>query len=94
MKSYTHAGVSRLDGKLKVRYANSYHRVKILIKCGHKDIDLVELKYPSTKEDALAFLFAIGFANGNAEVQACLIAETKKRKVLNDIPEELEDALV
>ena len=30
MKSYTHAGVSKLNGVLKVRYANSWDRVKDL----------------------------------------------------------------
>ena len=81
MKTYTHAGVSRLNGKMKVRYANVYYRIKILIKCGHTDIDLVELKYPGTKEDALRFLFTIDFADGNPEVQDAMHIEAVKRGV-------------
>jgi hypothetical protein len=81
MKTYTHAGVSRLNGKMKVRYANDYYRIKILIKCGHTDIDLVELKYPGTKEDALAFLMLIDFADGNLEVRDAIEAEAIKRGV-------------
>lgn len=81
MGSFTHAGVSRLNGKMKVRYANDAMRVKILIKNGHTDIDLVELKYPGTKEDALQFLMLIDFANGNLEVRNAIEAEAIKRGV-------------
>ena len=79
MKSFTHAGVSKQDGEFKVRFANGAERVKILIKCGHTDIDMVELKYPSSKEDAVRFLMSIDFANGNAIVQAALDAAVDKR---------------
>jgi len=81
MKSYTHAGVSKLDGVLKVRYANSWDRVKVLKKCGHTDIDMVELKYPGTKEQALEFLLRIDFANGNIRVRDAIEAEAIKRGV-------------
>ena len=78
-KSFTHAGVSKLDGEFKVRFANDAMRTKVLIKNGHTDIDIVELKHAMTKEDALAYLMSIDFANGNAEVQAALEAEVTKR---------------
>lgn len=81
MKSYTHAGVSKLDGIMKVRYANSWDRVKVLKKCGHTDIDMVELKYPGTKEQALEFLLRIDFANGNIRVRDAIEAEAIKRGV-------------
>lgn len=79
MSTFSHAGVSRLNGTFKVRYANSSDRVKVLIKGGHTDIDLVELKFPMTKEEAVAYLLSIDFDNGNAEVRACLEAENGKR---------------
>jgi hypothetical protein len=79
MSTFSHAGVSRLNGTFKVRYANSADRVKVLIKGGHTDIDLVELKFPMTKEEAVAYLLSIDFDNGNAEVRACLEAENAKR---------------
>lgn len=81
MNSFTHAGVSKLNGKFKVRYANDAVRVKVLAKNGHTDIDLIELKTPMDKEDALAYLMSIDFANGNTEIQAALEAEIDKRSV-------------
>jgi DNA-binding phage protein len=78
---YSHAGVSRLNGEFKVRFCNDALRVKVLAKNGHKDIDIVELKVPMTKEDAVAYLLAINFADGNKEVQAALEAAADKRGV-------------
>jgi hypothetical protein len=82
-KSFTHAGVSKLDGQFKVRFCNDALRQKVLIKNGHTAIDIIELKTPMTKEDAVAYLLSIDFAtqNGktNAEVQAALLAEVEKR---------------
>ena len=78
-KSFTHAGVSKLDGEFKVRFANDAMRTKVLIKNGHTDIDIVELKHAMTKEDAVAFLISIDFDNGNKEVRAALEAEVEKR---------------
>lgn len=82
-KSFTHAGVSRLNGEFKVRFANDQMRVKVLAKNGHKDIDILELKHPMTKEDAVQYLIDIDFATRdgvtNAEVKAALEAELGKR---------------
>ena len=82
-KSFTHAGVSKLDGEFKVRFANDALRVKVLAKNGHTDIDIIELKHAMTKEDAVAYLMEIDFAtqNGvtNEAVQAALAAEIDKR---------------
>lgn len=81
MNTFTHAGVSRQNGEFKVRFANDALRVKVLAKNGHKDIDIIELRHPMTKEDAVAFLLEIDFANGNKEVQAALDAAAGKRGV-------------
>jgi|LauGreDrversion4_2_1035121.scaffolds.fasta_scaffold311228_2 hypothetical protein len=82
-KSFTHAGVSRLNGEFKVRFANDQMRVKVLAKNGHKDIDILELKHAMTKEEAVAYLISIDFATRdgvtNAEVRAALEAEQGKR---------------
>jgi hypothetical protein len=82
-KSFTHAGVSKLDGEFKVRFANDALRTKVLIKNGHTDIDIIELKHAMTKEDAVAYLMEIDFATRdgvtNAAVQAALAAEIDKR---------------
>lgn len=91
-KTFTHAGVSRLNGEMKVRYANDALRVKVLAKNGHKDIDIVELKHAMSKEDAIAYLVSIDFAtqNGvtNADVQAALEAEVGKRSEKPTAPKE------
>ena len=83
MSVYSIAGVSRLNGEFKVRFANDMTRVKVLQKNGHTDIDLIELKEPMTKEDAVAFLVSIDFATKdgvtNAEVKAALESELDKR---------------
>ena len=83
MSTFTHAGVSRLNGEMKVRFCNDALRVKVLAKNGHKDIDIIELKTPMSKEDAVAFLLSIDFAtqNGktNADVQAALEQALDKR---------------
>ena len=79
MSKFTHAGVSTLNGTVKARFANDALRVKVLEKNGHKNVDLIELKEAMTKEDAVAYLISINFANGDATVQAALEAEVDKR---------------
>jgi hypothetical protein len=78
-KVYSHAGVSELNGEFKVRFCNDALRVKVLAKNGHKNIDIIELKNPMTKEDIVAFLVSIDFANGNKAVQAALEVAADKR---------------
>ena len=65
-QTFTHVGVSRLNGALKARFANDALRVKVLAKGGHTDIDLVELVKPLTKVAAIEHLIKIDFANGRA----------------------------
>jgi hypothetical protein len=81
MNTFSHAGVSKQNGEFKVRFANDALRVKVLAKNGHKDIDIVELKTPMTKEDAVAYLLSIDFANGNKAVQTALEDAADKRGV-------------
>ena len=83
IKTFTHAGVSSLNGEFKVRFCNDAFRQKVLIKNGHKNIDIIELKNPMTKEDAIAYLLSIDFAtqNGvtNQAVQTALLEAVEKR---------------
>lgn len=79
-KTYRFAGVSRREGELKARFANDQMRIKVLAKTGSTDIDLIELKNPMTKADAVEFLLSINFDNGNAEVRAALEADLDKRQ--------------
>lgn len=76
---YEYAGVSTLNGKTKVRWANDAARVKVLAKNGHYDIDMVPLKYPMTKSEAVEYLLDIDFDNGNAAIRQVLTDELVKR---------------
>jgi hypothetical protein len=78
-KSFSHAGVSKLDGEFKVRFCNDALRQKVLIKNGHTDIDIIELKHPMTKLEAVAYLLSIDFDNGNKAVRAALEQGLDKR---------------
>jgi hypothetical protein len=79
MSTFSHAGVSKQDGEFKVRFANDSLRVKVLAKNGHTDIDIVELKHPMTKLEAVAYLLSIDFDNGNKAVRAALEQGLDKR---------------
>lgn len=79
---FTVAGTSTLPGGgTKVRFANDMTRVKVLVKGGHENIDLIELPKAMTKEDIVAYLIKIDFANGDKDKLAAINAEAVKRKV-------------
>ncbi len=52
-KLFTVVGTSKLDGTVKVRFANDVLRTKVLQKHGHEDIILVELDTAMTKLEAV-----------------------------------------
>ena len=78
-KTFTFAGVSRLNGVIKARFANDQMRVKVLMNGGHKDIDITELMRPMSKVEAVESLLKANFHNGNTEIQSALEAELDKR---------------
>ena len=79
---FTVAGTSSLpEGGTKVRFANDIMRVKVLVKGGHENVDLIELPKGMTKEEVVEYLIKIDFANGNADKQAAINAEASKRKI-------------
>ena len=55
-KMFTIAGVSKLKGAYKVRFANDMTRVKVLAKTGHTEIELMELPNGMDKPAAVTFL--------------------------------------
>jgi len=83
MSTFTYAGVSRLKGEIKVRYANDQMRVKVLTKNGHTDVDIIALPDAMTKEAAVAYLTQIAFWDKdgvvNADVHTAIDAERAKR---------------
>lgn len=52
------AGVSRFKGQVKVRFANDMTRVKLLVKAGNTDIELIELDEATDKAGCVRALRA------------------------------------
>lgn len=67
-KRFSVAGVSTLNGKTKLRFANDQMRIKILAKNGHNDVDLINLPHEMTKAEIVAHLRSISYGQGNAAV--------------------------
>ncbi len=66
VKTYKVAGVSLLNGKYKVRYANNKSRAKVLAKNGHTNVELVVLKEALPKEDIIDQLLNHTFKTAEA----------------------------
>ena len=77
-KLFTVVGTSKLNGVMKVRFANDVMRVKVLAKHGHTDINLIELDTPMTKLEAVKVLKTADEFQGAAEQSA--IADYLDRK--------------
>ena len=77
-KKFAVAGVSTLEGKTKLRFANDTMRIKILAKNGHTDVELVELPVEMTKAEAVQHLKSIEFGKGDAAIQAAVAYAEKK----------------
>ena len=58
-KLFTVAGISKLNGDYKVRFANDIMRIKVLAKSGHEDIRLADLETPVTKLDAAQLILGM-----------------------------------
>lgn len=71
-------GVSTLNGVTKVRFANDFvSRVKMLIKSGHTDIELIELPQPLSKADAVTYLKTTDLVNTPRFAEAISLADEK-----------------
>jgi len=67
-KLFTVAGISKLNGEYKVRFANDLMRIKVLTKSGHEDIRLADLGSAMSKLDAAnAIRIMDEFADTNAQ---------------------------
>ena len=77
-KRFSVAGVSTLDGKTKIRFANDSMRIKILAKNGHTDIELVDLPREMTKAEIAQHMVEINFANGRKAVADAIQYVAKK----------------
>lgn len=77
-KTFSVAGVSTLNGKTKIRFANDSMRIKILAKNGHQDVDLIDLPREMTKAEIAAHLAEINYGAGNAAITAAVAYVAKK----------------
>lgn len=68
-KRFSVVGVSTLNGKTKIRFANDTMRIKILQKNGHTDIDFITLPEPMGKREAIEHLREAGWYSKSPEVQ-------------------------
>ena len=84
-KKFAVAGVSTLEGKTKLRFANDTMRIKILAKNGHTNVELVELPVEMTKAEAVQHLKSIEFGNGDAAIQAAIAYAEKKNPVTKQV---------
>ena len=80
-KKFSVAGVSTLNGKTKIRFANDSMRIKILEKNGHGDTDFVNLPNEMTKGEIAQHLTAIGYGAGNPAILAAIAYVAKKNPV-------------
>lgn len=80
-KTFAVAGISTLDGKTKVRFANDAARVKLLIKNGHTDIELVDLPCEMTKAEIAQYMHEQDFAKGRVHVMDAIKDLAKKNRV-------------
>jgi hypothetical protein len=91
MKQFTYAGVSRLNGELKLRFTTSDARFLHLVKVGHTDVEMIKLTKPQDKDSAIKELLVRGFDNGRTEITDLLVgkargATVKKNTVVVRVP--------
>ena len=80
-KLFSVAGISKLNGEYKVRFANDIMRIKVLAKHGHEDIRLADLEKSVTKlEAARAILAMEDFADALAQATITEYLEDKSPK--------------
>jgi len=77
-KKFSVVGVSTLNGKTKIRFANDSMRIKILIKNGHTDVDMINLDREMYKWEIAEHLKSVDFAKGNPATQAAIDYIAKK----------------
>ena len=91
MKQFTYAGVSRLNGELKLRFTTSDARFLHLVKVGHTEVEMIKLTKPQDKDGAIKELLSRNFDNGRTEIANLLVgkargATVKKNTVVIKVP--------
>lgn len=80
-KKFAVAGVSTLNGKTKIRFANDSLRIKILAKNGHENIDLINLPHEMTKPEIVAYMKSMNYGADKPDVQAAMDLVMKRNPV-------------
>lgn len=80
------AGVSKWNGDFKVRFANDMTRVKMLVKRGNTDIELIELPQPMTKPEIATFLKSSALYQ-NPQYAAAIDAANEKYNPAPRVPQ-------
>jgi hypothetical protein len=91
-KKFGVAGVSTLNGRTKIRWANDAMRIKILVKNGHSNVELINLPREMTKREIALYLQEIGFMQDNVDVQAAIRYTLRKNPA--DTVDSAPEALV
>ena len=82
MSLFKVAGVSTFNGQTKVRFANDFvSRVKMLVKGGHTDINLIELPEAMTKPDAVTYLKTTTLMENPQYAEAITLSDEKYNTV-------------
>ena len=76
-KVYAVAGVSKLNGKFAVRYANSASRAKVLERNGHTDVELYVFEDAMAKEDLVDELLKFDVYKFSKAAKAAIVAEAR-----------------
>ena len=80
-KLFNVAGISKLNGEYKVRFANDIMRIKVLAKHGHEDIRLADLEKSVTKLEAARMILSMeDFADALAQATITEYLEDKTPK--------------
>jgi hypothetical protein len=77
MKQFTYAGVSRLNGELKLRFTTSDARFLHLVKVGHTEVEMIKLTKPQDKDGAIKELLSRNFDNGRIEITNLLVGKAR-----------------
>ena len=87
-KTFTVAGISKLNGDYKVRFANDLMRIKNLTKSGHEDIRLADLEGAYTKLEAAKIVLGLPeFADATAQATITeYIAENTPKTAVKATP--------
>mgnify|MGYP001061145800 CR=1 FL=1 len=81
-KTFEITGVSTLNGKTKIRFANDIMRIKVLDKNGHQEVELVNLPRPMTKAEIAVHLEEIDFAKGRMHILDAVRYVAKKNPLV------------